>query len=242
MKIFPTKHEKLITVAVLAFLIGMVLGLIAKVEAKDLFTGFVTLFAAFMGAYSAFALQNKKQERELSSSKVEAGNKAIFNLIRSYNTFLAFKKQFIEPFENEPGKFLAIPPSIGFEGKADFDFDSLTYLFELEEPNIVGELSSFQAEVESTISLIIQRSHLHMNGVQPAMEKAGFIEGQDISSKQLRQILGDRLFTMMQQGTDQMIEGVESIVTDAEKLIERLHNIHMKKYIGHKVLKMQKRK
>ncbi|MEW5056527.1 MAG: hypothetical protein AB1Y25_02795 [Cycloclasticus sp.] len=240
MNMFPTKHEKLITIIIFSFITGLVLGLITKVDAKEIFIGLITLSAAFMGAYSAFALQNRKHERERTTAKVEAGNKAIFNLVRSYNTFLAFKKQFIDPFENDPGKFVSIPPSIGFEGKANFDFDSLTYLFQIGDPNILGELSSFQAEVEATIALILQRSHMHLNGVQPAMEKSGVVDGQDIYSNQLKEILGNRLFVIMVQGTDQMIEGVNSIILNAEKLIEKLHKIHIKNYKGHIILKMQK--
>jgi hypothetical protein len=240
MKIFPSKHEKLITAVIFSFLIGLCIGLITKVQAKELFVGLITLFAAFAGAYSAFALQNKKQQLELETARVEAGNKAIFNLINCCNTFLNFKNQFIEPFINEPGRFLAIPPSVEFKGKANFDFDSLTYLFELEDPNIVGELSSFQAKVESTILLILQRSQMHINTVQPTLEKAGFVEGQDITNQKIEQILGQRLIAMMQQRTDQMVEGVESIITESENLIDKLHSLYVKNYKGYKVLKMQK--
>jgi len=242
MKIFPSNQERLITIAIVAFLSGIAIGLSAKLEAKEFFASVVTLVAAFMGAYSAFLLQNSKQKKEQTALRVESGNKSIFNLIRSYNTFLAFKKQFVDPHIDNPGRFVAIPPSVGFDGKSDFDFHSLAYLFELEDPNVLGELSSFQAEVQATIAVIQERSYMHMNGVQPSLEKVGFVEGNDIAIGDIKNALGERLTAMMIQGTDQMIEGIDSILKDAETLIERLHRIHFKNYKGHKILRMEKMK
>lgn len=238
MKIFPTKNEKLITLVIISFVSGLSLGLLTKLDAQIIFTAVVTLFAAFVGAYSAFLLQNRKQERDIASSRVGAGNKAIFQLIEALNNFLVFRKQFIKPFIKDPIRFISIPPSIGFERKTNIDFDSLTYLFEFESPNILGELSLFQAEVESTMLLISHRAHLHINGVQPAMEKAGFIDGQDVSYEQLQEILGLQLNSMMKQGTDQMIDGVESIISQSKNLIEKLHVIHNNNFKGHKILNM----
>ncbi len=240
MKIFPGQNEKLITAVIFSFLFGLIGGLATKLEAKEFLTSLVTLFAAFAGAYSAFLLQNKKQEKELIASKVGSGNKAIFHIIRNYNTFGSYKKQYIAPFINDPGRFIAIPPNLGFVGHVDFDFDSLAYLFELDKPNVLGDLSIFQSEVESTIQAILYRNNLHLNAVRPALEKAGIIDGQNISKTEIDRILGERLAIMMEQNTDQMIEGVESILSKAELLIEELHRIHLKNYKGHKILKMEK--
>lgn len=81
---------------------------------------------------------------------------------------------------------------------------------------------------------------MYINSVQPAMEKAGFVDGQAITNQKVEQILGQRLITMMQQGTDQMIEGVESIISESENLINKLHKLHTKNYKRYKILKMQK--
>lgn len=242
MKIFPSNQEKLITVAILSAVTGLIIGLSAKLDIKEFVIASITLVAAFVGAYSAFLLQNAKQKSELTASRVEAGNNAIFALMRSYNTFLAFKKQFIEPNREDSARFVTIPPSVGFAGKADFNFHSLSYLFELEDPNILGELSSFQAEVQATLAVINERSHMHLNGVQPSLEAKGFLQGADILLADLEAALGERLTVMMKQSTDQMIEGVESIVENSAALVERLHRIHMKNFKGHKILRMEKLK
>ena len=239
MTIFPSNHERIITTAIFSFLIGLCIGLVTETEGEELFVGVITLFASFTGAYSAFALQNKKQRQELVAARVEAGNRAIFNLINLWNTFMNYKNQFIDPFRSCPGRYLAMPPSVGFGAKANFNFDSLTYLFELDDPNIVGHLASFQSKVESTIALIAQRSQMHIDGIQPAMEKAGFIEGQDVSMRQIEQVLGQRSIAMMQQSTAQIIESVDSIISESKTLIEKLHELHVKNYKGHKILGMK---
>lgn len=242
MNLFPTKNEKLITATIIAFVVGLLIGLATKLNVKEFSSGLITLFAAFIGAYSAFLLQNKKQESELISQRVNSGNKAIFQIIRNYNSFGSYKKQFIAPFITLPAKFIAIPPSINFTSNTSFDFDSLAYLFEYESPGILADLAIFQASVESTTEAINQRSYLHINVVQPTLEKAGFSDGQDITKEQLESILGERLIVTMEQNTDQIIEGIDSILLNAEKLISELHEIHIKNFKGHKVLKIGKLK
>lgn len=237
MNLFPTKNEKLITATIIAFVIGLLIGLATKLNVKEFSAGLITMFAAFIGAYSAFLLQNKKQEKELISQRVNTGNKAIFQIIRSFNSFGSYKKQFISPYITLPDRFIAIPPSLNFTSNTTFDFDSLAYLFEYENPDILTDLSIFQSSIESTTEAINQRSYTHINLVQPILEKAGFSEGQVITEAQLNSILGERLSVTMKQNTDQIIEGIDSILSNAEELISELHEIHIKNFKGHKVLK-----
>lgn len=242
MNLFPSKNEKLITTVIISFVAGLLIGLATKLNVQEFSAGLITLFAAFLGAYSAFLLQNKKQEEELISRRVNSGNKAIFQIIRSFNSFGSYKKQFITPYISLADKFIAIPPSINFNSNTEFDFDSLAYLFEYEKPGILADLSIFESFIESTTEAINQRSYTHINVVQPMLEQAGFTEGQAITEAQLNSILGERLIVTMQQNTNQIIEGIDSILSSAENLISELHEIHIKNFKGHKVLKLGKLK
>jgi hypothetical protein len=240
------KGDTEVVAAVVIFIGGFSLG-VAMNESngisliKDYLPSIATLFAAFVGARLAFAYHSAAEKEAEVRKNVEAGNTAIFGLIRSYNTFINYKSQFLTPHQDSPIGFIEISPSVGFRRPDSIvDFESLSFLFASNKPNILGELSLIEAEILSTTDAIIERSNLHLNHVQVRLEAAGIEEGGTYSLGQIEAALGARVSITLKNSTQQVIVGVDSIIERTDKLIEELNALLKELYKGHQIVKMQK--
>jgi len=242
--IFPGENERRIVIAILSFCLGLSLGLVAKISGiqfKDYLPSVVTLVAAFAGVWVAYLLQRRKELEQRIEEKVDAGNKAIFALMRCHNRFISIQRQAIDPYRDHPAKFVAIRPIIGeMVCGLELDYKSLSFLFRSKNPNMLNELSATQAEVESTVNLINQRSEVHYHHVQPIADKAGFQNGQDVTINQINAALGHRLSETMKDLTDQLIKFVDLVVSDTEQVIAELHELLKSEFKGHPIVKMEK--
>lgn len=197
-----------------------------------------TLAAAFFGAKYAFQLQLESLKQKEVKDQVEAGNKAIFELVRTYNQFLAVRNQFIDEHRQSPGKHVFILPMAGNLHVMQLNFDNLTFLFDAADPDLLGRLALFQREVASTIDVIAQRSQLHVDVIQPAVERLEEEVGEAIQLGQLEKALGKRNTQTVKMLTDFMIEGVDGLIAGSERYINELNKILKEKFRGHKIMGM----
>lgn len=243
MKIFPTENEKIITFSIVSLVSGLIVGIIVSHKFTDLsfiLTSLTTLVAAFLGAKFAFQMQTKKQEEERIKSEVTAGNKAIFEIIRTYNKFVAIRNQFINPNRNNPARHYFIHPISGINNHiTSIDYDSLSFLMNTKTPDILNKLSAFEQEANSTIEAINHRSKLHFDVIQPAIEKAENKHGPQLTEQQIDTSVGSRYMVTIKMSTDIMVECVDSVISLAETDIETLRNLLKQEYKGHNIIKMQ---
>ena len=85
LKLFPTKHEKLIFTAIIAFCSGTIVGLLPGLDGKTVMAAVGTLVTAFSGAFFAFRLNEKREAAKSEQAELGAANRAIFGLIVSAN-------------------------------------------------------------------------------------------------------------------------------------------------------------
>lgn len=199
-----------------------------------------TLIAAFVGAWYAFRLQLAHLEQQRTKEQVEAGNKAIFELVRTYNKFLAVKKQFIDEYRSNSARHVFIMPMAGDIKPQQINFDSLAFLFDSDDPNLLGRLSMFEQEVASVLGVIDQRSRLHVDVVQPLLEMWERENGPLISIEEMEKALGPRYVKTLKMLTDFMVDGVDSIVQTSELHIGEMNRTMKAKFNGHKVIEMIK--
>jgi len=243
MKVFPSNNEKIITVCIVSTLIGLVIGITISNKFTNLnfvLTSLTTLLAAYLGAKFAFQLQVKKQEQNKTDADVKNGNKTIFELIRTYNKFIAIRNQFINPQRQDPLRHYLIQPISGVDAHiTDIDFDSLTFLIKTNNPDILNKLSSFQQEANSTVEAINQRSAIHFNVIQPAVERAEKAHGQELKEKQIDEAVGKRYSRTIKISTNTMIECVDTVILLSEEYIKELNELLKNKYKGHSIIKME---
>lgn len=204
--------------------------------AKPLVAALATLTAAFLGANYAFRLQREHAEREEEKRQVEAGNKAIFELVRTLNQFLTIRKQFIDPHRSSPARNMYIMPMTGSVRPLEIAFDELAFLFPAANPNLLSRIAMFQQEVASTLDVINQRSRIHVDIVQPKVEELERIRGAVLKVEDLEAALGTRVAQQVTQLTDYMIEGVDDVVAGAEQLVGELNGTLKGMYPQHTVI------
>jgi len=212
----------------ITFILGVGAGWIAEGKHWDiLFTSYVpavaTLVAAFYGAKYAFEFQRKKEIEDKKKKDLVSANIANFNLMRMANSLLVFRKQVIEPFRGKPSAFLEIPPVLHTVGEdVKIQPDSLYFLLETKERNLLAEIIVEERRYHTAIQSINERSTLHREEIQPLLEKAGIKQGGTYSMAEIENALGTRMFITLNQATDQVIAHVDGTIETIQAVSNKL--------------------
>lgn len=196
-----------------------------------------TLAAAFAGAWAAFQLQARKSEDDQAKRNIEAVNNAIFNLIRKHHTFIALRNQFINEHRDDKRRHMKIMPAIGIEYDAPkIQYDSLGFMLSSEDPNVLSRLLLTEQEIYSTLKTVRERSKLHLERVQPTIERIRKKEGSVVPVKRIEHALGKMESQTLRGLTDAMVEGVDASIAAIETSISDLNRAAKNVYPGHAVL------
>jgi hypothetical protein len=224
MKIFPGKNEKLLTATIIAFCIGISIGLVASLNLSDRVNAIATLLAAGVGAYIAFYLSDLRRKKDIIERNIAASNLALFNLISMHNSFVKYRNQFIDPERNSPIRYISILPSIGFEKWGhQFEYNSLGFLLGSDNPNILYELYEVQIETTTTVDHILERNRIHYEIVQQNLSAAGLKQSDRVTEEQLSEAIGDYYVNVLKNMTEDMISNVDSLISLYKQKADSLH-------------------
>lgn len=208
-------------------------------SAEILFSSLATLAAAYFGAKYAFKLQSDKDKRASDATDVKSANSVIFELARTFNKFIAIKKQFIDEHREKEERHLIIMPVAGMSWEPPrFNYDSISFLFKSSDPNLLGTLSLVEQEIASTLDVIKQRSTMHVEVLQPTIERLSQEVGEQVSLRQVEDALGQRLATTLRMSTTFMVDGVDNVLVGCKEHIEKIKAETQRLYPGHTVIGM----
>jgi len=217
--VFKSVVDLLVIGALVLFIIATAIW----TQVSDLFTSVATLLSTFLGAKLAFNYQTNKEAAEEKQSRITAGNLTMFKIGTMLSQLLSYRIQIIDPHRNDPMRFLSMPPTVDRLGSiSSIDFDSMSFLFESEERNLLGELSAAQSHYFSIGESIKDRSQYHRYEVQPLLNEAGFVEGEMYSLEHIKEILGDRTFATIHKSTNEVIEHVDFCIASLDSIGSRL--------------------
>lgn len=192
-----------------------------------------TLLASFFGAWFAFRLQNSARSSEILKAQVETANKVIFSLAQMLTSLKIFQLDYIDPNRTNPGIAYSMPPLFDeISRDIQIDYSGLSHLLTTEHSAVVMDLFIQQQRYEEAIRLINYRSQLHMDSVQPALEKAGFDPDTKYTLGQFRNALGIVVSTRVEQATSHVVHQVDKTINTLEeaksRLLKALATIHPK--------------
>lgn len=240
-KLFPSSHERSLFIGIISFCMGMIVGLLPGLDIKTIAGALATLVAAFAGAYFAYKFNADREKQRKEEIDLASANKAIFTLVRAYNNIAGFNKQFLKPYKESPEAYVAIQPSLGNSNPdLKLDYDSISFLISERKSEILTELTEFEELFAIFLETVNTRNHIHLNVVQPAMEKAGFVQGSPVTLEQIDKELGDRTSNIMKSITNELIDITQRGEDNSEKLINKLHTIMVGIFPGKNVVKMLK--
>ncbi|HEY0562107.1 MAG TPA: hypothetical protein VGD04_02170 [Methylophilus sp.] len=228
-----------------AFLLGVGAGLIIQNEDWSSFlTSYIpalaTLVAAFYGAKFAFEFQNQKELEEEQSHNLAAANKAIFTLSRMANSLFVYQRDFINPVRNKPGAFLELRPTANIEKEfIKLDIEPLHFLLDTDFRNLLSEIIIEYERYRLAIEVINLRSSLHIEEIQPALERACFKDDTTImvTSEDLEKILGNRLYSMIRENTTEVIFHVDTTLESLKDVANRFKESVKTIYPDGKIIK-----
>lgn len=111
-----------------------------------------TLAAAFYGAKYAFQFQKDKEQEDNKKRNILNGNIAIFNLMRMTMKLRNVQRQIIDPARNRLVLFLQMQPTPHLiNNDIKLNIESLYFLLETDDRNLLGELVTEDARYQSAL-------------------------------------------------------------------------------------------
>lgn len=201
MRLFPTQHEKVLTIVILTFCFGLGLGLVAHLELNDKFIQLGgTLAAAFLGAWTAFYLESRSRGREDRQNKLDAANSLIYALFERSSIANYLKAELLDPKRHDPLRFLSIEPIRDFHRpESKILVQDISYIFQTNYRYLVIELHVIEQRFNALVKLIKRRSELHLNEIQSKLDEAGLKEKDEVTLSQIEEIVGNKSYVILQK-------------------------------------------
>ena len=198
-----------------------------------------TLVAAYYGARFAFDFQNKKESDDERKHNLIAANKAIFTLSRMANDLFVYQRDYINPVRDQKEIFLSLRPTNQFDKELfELDIEALSFLLNTDFRTLLSEVAIEGERYRSAINAINLRSDIHLHEVQPKLESAGFKDGKTtvITEADLDRILGNRLYSILKETTDQVIFHVDSTIESLKLIAKKLKDCMKSIYPDEKII------
>lgn len=236
------KKSTFVTIVGLSFILGAAAGWIAEGRFLNiLFTSYVpalaTLLAAYFGAKYAFAFQRNKEIEDTKRKNIVNGNVVIFNILQMINNLLIYQKQIIDPVRGKPSAFLEMSPTTQLsKEEISLDLNGIYYILNTEDINLLGEISVEVSKYHKALDAINERSLIHIRQVQPTLEKAEIVQGNDYLPEQIEGAIGNRLYVSMHESTKQVIEHVDNTLLSLQEVCRKLTQSLEKQFPGEAII------
>ena len=198
-------------------------------------SGLVACLGALVGALTAFRLEVLRQNKSQRRQQVASANRAIFTLGQMLITLLEIKHQCIDPSKQDTLRHVTIRPTIELNSPLKFDVAQLTFLLETSQPDLLNQLLLQERRFLGFIDGWNHRSALHLNELQPKLERAGFEDG-DFEQQDIKNALGQALTANMIMLTDELVQqnddAIRSINEFSEKLGKELNKLFPKEHFS----------
>ena len=170
-----------------------------------------TAIGTAAGATVAFLIERQKRRREREDRDVAATNNALFALFKVFNDLEAYRRQAIAPHRNDQDRWYSLPPML-LPNQIGFDTSTLSYLMELP-----GDAPTLPMAVHVGLGMYDQaadaarfRHDLHVNTVQPALERGTRLGGIPAIKDRVDTVLGgSRVTESLRSITDQLVQLVD---------------------------------
>lgn len=183
-----------------------------------------TIAAAYVGASYAFELERTERLRQQERADINAANSVLLGLLLRYNRLASYRRQFIEPFKDDPRRWIRMRPSPALATDLGrLPVTELLFLLDLGHAELLGRLEVAQDRYDSTIGAINLRSQLVVGQVQPKLAALGVREGVGYDAASFEQALGDELVFPLKRLTDDIVNALPQDEATLLALGKELH-------------------
>jgi hypothetical protein len=180
-----------------------------------------SLGGTFVGAWAAFQLNIHESKKKIEDEQVVAANRALFALIAQLNMLSDIKRKQVDPFRNDPARFINMPALPPLEYRIPpLEIQSLGFLLETNSRQLLLTLLIEEQRFQDAIQAINLRSSLHLQSAQPLLSQAGIFPGAECTLSQLDEVLGFLLSASLTNATDNLICHIDSTCKSLDKAIK----------------------
>jgi len=202
---------------------------------KELFLAFI---GTFFGAWAAFQFQIAEQARKDKKSEAAAGRRAVLVLCNQYGQTKRFYKQALSKFKDDPFRWVTLQPFDAFHSFLRLDVNSLGFLMNSSEPNIIQEVLLAEEAFLELVTTVHQRNDVHLNQLQLAIQKLG-LDSLPASEEKIKELLGQRLVVVMKDLTDSTYDLADAVLIHNEAIFNRLNTYLNMHYSDYQLLKRE---
>ncbi|MEW8437700.1 MAG: hypothetical protein AB2689_06040 [Candidatus Thiodiazotropha taylori] len=241
------KPDNQLVLCLLVFFFGVLSGHLIlagylDIQPEDSLPALTTLLAAFLGAWAAYRLQDRKEIRKEFDRQVAFGNDAIAALIDNMHQLQFYQSINIDPFRHDKHRWIKIlPPEFDFEPNFKLNIANLNFFWSAGNSKIVFELSKELFSLRLLLNNINKRSEIYSKSVLPKLESIGFVGSGEVTTTQLDEVLGKAIVHELKRITDDIVEHLDITISNhlriANELFHELKKLHPGKKILHVSLK-----
>ncbi len=185
----------------------------------------------------AFDFQRNKEAEAGRRSNVVNGNNVIFSLMRMTATLISYRKTVIDPIRDETIAFIIMKPTLQeLRDDIKLNVERLYFLLETPDPNLLNEIMAVENSYRYLLDAINERSRIHDQEVQPAMERAGITLGVGYTVEQIKAAIGPRLYLTLKQSTEHIISQVNQLIPGLKDIGDKLGNTLKRLYPHHTII------
>jgi hypothetical protein len=216
----------------LSYLVWGLLIALPHISSEQLMNGWsfagelaAAVFGTFVGAFSAFKLEERSRALELRKRRASDGNLALLTVFQMWNIQRQYQKEVINPRRGHPAAWFSmmatVPQSVG-----DLAFNSanLEFLFECEDKNLLPGLLLEWRRFTLAMELINRRSDLILRKAYPRLEAAGVRDGEQLEIGMIKAILGNSIAAEAEQLGIGIITNVDENVISLQKTYDSLRS------------------
>ncbi|MBP7480802.1 MAG: hypothetical protein KA785_10185 [Spirochaetaceae bacterium] len=207
----------------------------------EIFSSLSTLFAAFLGAWFAFKLQNNHEKNVISEENRTALNMIQVELMRKYNELLVIKKNFVSPIIDDPLYWMNIPSLSPRERTDDINVSSLSFLVDSGEISVISEILIAMEMYNEIVKSVNIRSIVHKDELQPKYENIIRKYNGNLSLEILVKELSERTVGTLINATNGINELLPDAIAQFEKVVDLLYKAGKKKYPKRKIVIVAKK-
>lgn len=236
------KTDNCFVLSIVIFFVGVLFGTTffagyLELKPETFFPALATLIAAFVGAYTAYLLQNEKEKRREVKSNVAQANEVIQAIKDNIAVLNIYTQQKIEPFRNHPYRYLTILPlAFDLKPNVEINVSNLSFLWQKGDAEIPDKLSMAKFNFTMALDTINKRSHFHSNVIQPILDSAEFPQGGNIQSVNVKELLRENNYNNIVDYTNNMIITVDEAIQSLSDAGAELHTKIKKIYPHENVL------
>jgi len=208
------------------------------ISAKDIGVLVLTGISTLIGALYAFRLTERKEKNEERSKQVHALKKAFFIVGRQLNAVQSIRDE-IAPYSTPEKRLFgcraAMPPNYS---DLRVDFESLSFLLDSENPDLLFRLSVEQDCFDATMRAISLRAQYYVDQFQPAWVASGIMPG-IITQEDARIKIGELVFDSAAYYTESMFEALDKSALGLQRILDEFRDFSTRLYPGEKFLRFR---